>query len=349
MTAPHLFVGIDIAAKTFTASLCFPDRDPSKPASYDQSSIGYRKLHALLAKTAIAPADTLIVLEATGTYWVTLATTMHALGYRLWVVNPALIVAHAKGSPRRDKDDEQDAKLIAGYGRDKVREVRDWTPPPQVYHELRQRLLARDSLLAMRVEVKNQLHALAQLPVQIASVREHLEQVIAELNVQVAALEKELKQVVRNDAWAQSAQHLMSITGVGLVTACWVLVATMNFTACESAEAAVHYAGLAPLKHESGTSVRGRRSLDGAGHGRLRRALYMATLSGVQHNAMLKTFYERLREKGKGVKVARCACARKLMHLCYAVVKKGCDFDPSYQKLPSSRWQGQELEVQIAA
>jgi predicted nucleic acid-binding protein len=46
---------------------------------------------------------------------------------------------------------------------------------------------------------------------------------------------------------------------------------------------------------------------------------------------MIRVFYQRLRDKGKPIKVARCAAARKLLHLAWAVVTKEQDFDPAYQ------------------
>jgi hypothetical protein len=58
--------------------------------------------------------------------------------------------------------------------------------------------------------------------------------------------------------------------------------------------------------------------------------LYLATLSGVRDNPVIKQFYERLRAAGKPAKVARCAAARKLLHIAWAVVTKGQDFDPMY-------------------
>jgi len=56
----------------------------------------------------------------------------------------------------------------------------------------------------------------------------------------------------------------------------------------------------------------------------------MATLSAARHNPVIKTFYTRLRAGGKPEKVARCAAARKLLHIAWAVVKKDQPFDPNY-------------------
>ena len=67
-----------------------------------------------------------------------------------------------------------------------------------------------------------------------------------------------------------------------------------------------------------------------AGNRHLRRALYLATFSAVRYNPLIKAFYDRLRAAGKPPKVARCAAARKLLHLAYAVVTKRQLFDPAY-------------------
>ena len=67
-----------------------------------------------------------------------------------------------------------------------------------------------------------------------------------------------------------------------------------------------------------------------SGNGRLRTAFYLATLTATRLNPVLKPFSQRLREAGKPEKVARCAAARKLLHIAWAVVKKDQPFDPNY-------------------
>jgi transposase len=277
----------------------------------------------------VPPAATLVVLEATGSYWISLAVTLHQAGYAVSVVNPAHAHAFAHSLPRRAKTDALDAQLLAQFASE--RQPPRWTPPEQVYHELRQRLLVRDGLLTMRQQARNQRHALAQWPVHIAAALETLDAVIADLDDRIATLEDELATVLRDGAWAESAALLSTITGIGLVTSAWLLVATLNFSACASAEGAAAYAGLAPLAHQSGSSVRGRAAIGHGGHARLRTALYLATLTAARFNPVIRAQYERLRAAGKPAKVARCAAARKLLHLAYAVVTKKRAFDPAYR------------------
>jgi hypothetical protein len=51
----------------------------------------------------------------------------------------------------------------------------------------------------------------------------------------------------------------------------------------------------------------------------------------------VKAFYERLRAAGKPPKVARCAAARKLLHIAWAVVTKEQDFNPQHCERPALR------------
>jgi len=337
MTAPssaapsvQLHVGIDIAATSFVGVWTRDGRTYTRAQTFAQTPEGFAALQQHLSTTGVPPAQTRVVLEATSSYWVALAVALHTAGYQVCVINPAQARNFARSLPRRSKTDAIDAQMLAQFARERQPPI--WSPPPQVYHELRQRLVARDGLLEMRQQARNQRHALLQWPVVIASVCDHLDGVIADLDKRLAALDAEIAQVLTDGAWAESAALLASITGIGMVTSAWLLVGTLNFQGCASAEAAAAYVGLVPLAHESGSSVRGRSAIGHGGHGRLRTALYLATLTAARFNPLIKAHYDRLRAAGKPSKVARCAAARKLLHLAWAVVTKGQPFDPAYQR-----------------
>ena len=73
----RLFVGVDIAAATATVAWRLPGAPITRPITLEQTPSGFAQLHARLQATGIATIDTLVVLEATGSYWITLATTLH--------------------------------------------------------------------------------------------------------------------------------------------------------------------------------------------------------------------------------------------------------------------------------
>jgi len=263
---------------------------------------------------------------------VTLATTLAQAGFAVSIINPDQAHNVAKALLQRAKTDAIDARTLARLAR--MLQAAPWTPPPAIDAELQQRLAARErARVDLRQQVRTQLHALVQLPVVIPAVRARMEELIATFDAQSAAIEREIARVLPQDAaWAASAELLVSIAGVGLLTAAWLLVGTLNVTVGTGPEALSAYAGLAPHPKESGTSVRGRERIGRGGHKRLRTALYRATLAAARHNPVIKAFDDRLRAAGKPPKVARCAAARKLLHLAWAVVTKGCAFDPAYSQ-----------------
>jgi transposase len=176
-TAYRLYVGVDIAADTFTASWFTPGGTPAAPLTCDQTPTGYAALQQRLQAITASPPETLVALEATGNYWVALAVALHEAGYRVAVVNPRQAHHFAKAQLRRAKTDAPDARDLAQFAA--ALHPAPWAPPPAVYHEARQRLVARDALLAMRTQARNQRHALLQWPVVIAAVRQHLDELIA--------------------------------------------------------------------------------------------------------------------------------------------------------------------------
>lgn len=274
-----------------------------------------------------------------------MALALTQAGFATSVVNPAQVHYFAKAQLKRAKSDKLDAQTLAQFAQALL--PKTWTPPPQFYYELRQRLSQRDQLLKLLGQVDNQLHALSVSPVIIESVQLQLQSLHQTLSAQIKQMEQELAGLIQIDLeavlspdqpqltpdqeWQKSIALLRTIPGIGPLTACWLVLATLNFTTCGSVEALVHYVGLAPLERTSGSSVRGRSQIGHSGHARLRTLLFLATLTAARFNPVIKTFWHRLRvEKNKPVKVARCACARKLLDLAFAIVKSGKPFKGDY-------------------
>jgi transposase len=134
------FVGVDIAA-SFAAIWTTDGRMQPKAVTFSQSASGFAAFQQQLQVTRGAPAQTLLVLEATGSYWIALAVTLHEAGYAVAVLNPAQLHNYAQSLPRRGKTDALDAQVFMRFAAE--RKPAPWTPPPAVYHELRQRLVAR--------------------------------------------------------------------------------------------------------------------------------------------------------------------------------------------------------------
>jgi transposase len=165
----ELFVGIDIAATTAAVSTQRPGAKASRSFTIDQTPKSYRRLVNKLQATGNAPSCILVVMEATGSYWISLATRLVHEGFRVSVINPAQAHHFAKALLKRAKTDAIDAQILAQLAM--VLQPEPWIPPPPIYYELQQRLAQRDDLLNLRQQVRNQLHALEQHPAVITQVR----------------------------------------------------------------------------------------------------------------------------------------------------------------------------------
>lgn len=61
----------------------------------------------------VEPAAVLVVMEATGSYWVALATALYHAGFAVSVINPAQAHYFAKAQLRRAKNNALDAEMLA--------------------------------------------------------------------------------------------------------------------------------------------------------------------------------------------------------------------------------------------
>jgi transposase len=113
---------------------------------------------------------------------------------------------------------------------------------------------------------------------------------------------------------------LQSVRGVGPILS-QTLVAAVPELGKVSKRQVAALIGVAPINRDSG-KMRGSRTTWG-GRSQVRAILYMATLSAVRSNPLLRAFYKRLRASGKKNLVALVACMRKLLVILNAIIKHG--------------------------
>jgi transposase len=85
-----------------------------------------------------------------------------------------------------------------------------------------------------------------------------------------------------------------------------------------------------PSHHQSGTSVKHKTKISKMGKAVVRGELHMPALNAMRTNPILRTFAQRLRADGRPEAVIICAVVRKLIHICYGVLKHKKPFDPNY-------------------
>jgi transposase len=121
---------------------------------------------------------------------------------------------------------------------------------------------------------------------------------------------------------------LTTIDGIGPNTAAFVIAEVGDPAHLRSASALAAYVGAVPGLKQSGKRNPTRAALTPIGNARLRRALWMPTLTAVRFNPWLRAHYQRLRARGKLPKVALIACMHKLLFAIYSVAKHRKPFVP---------------------
>jgi len=284
---------------------------------------GQNTLVSWLEDRGLGPEKTCVCMEASGDFEKALANRLYEEGYRVSVVNPRRIKGYASSQLQRTKTDSADAALIARFGQRE--DPRPWEPPSPAKSRLQELTRARQALQKEKTRTQNRLDEADDEVVRGAH-----RGLLDEIERQIENLEEEIEEHVEEDPKLRDRCSLLdTIPGIGLQTAAIIVSELGSPERFESARQAAAYAGLVPRHRESGTSVRGNPRMSKVGNGRLRRAMYFPAMTALRFNSAVKAFGDRLKERGKETMVVIGAAMRKLLHICYGVLKSGRPFDPS--------------------
>jgi len=316
-----MILGIDVGKSKLAVAVLRGDKFRTKMIRNDQT--GFNTLWSWLERFDSLPGH--VCLEATGSYGEDVATFLYDKGLTVSIVNPARIKGFAQSEGLRTKTDKVDARLIASFCQSKKDKLQQWKPDPLEYRQLRDMTRRLEALKAMRIQEENRLDGNLS-DVVVANLTEH----IGYLEKQIQKLEKKIKDHIdRHPGLRQQSDLLKTIPGVAETTSA-NLISELRFDQFSTARQVAAYAGLTPSDKESGTSVKGRPRLSKIGSRRLRKALFMPAMAAIRYNPILSEFANRLKLKGKAMKVIISAVMRKIIHIAFGVLRSGRPFDPNY-------------------
>lgn len=237
------------------------------------------------------------------------------------MVNPAQVRNYAKSLGRRTKTDKRDSLVLAHYGATQA--PRLWQLEPEEVRTLKA-FIARIHAIEKDIQrEKNRLEK-AEIGQVSGAILTSIQTVLGQLGKEKARLEALIDQHIdQHPRLKRDRQLLESIPGVGPVISRYMMavIHVIHSRSFDSASQCAAYIGVVPVQHESGTSVHGRPRLSKAGDAKLRAKLYMAAVACIQHNPDIKRQYERLLKNGKTKMSALGAAMRKLVHICFGVLK----------------------------
>jgi transposase len=311
MTTPGRFIGIDVAKRQLEVS--------ERPSGVQWSTANEAGgLTGLVERLRAGGAIALIVVEATGGYEMAVVGALTAAAQPVGVVNARQVRDFARAVGKLAKTDAIDAAVLAHFAEAVRPEVR------ALPEELTQTL---QSWLARRRQLREMLQAEEQrLAVAGRGLRPPIQQHVEWLRRQLRDLDGELQGLLRaSPIWREQENLLRTVPGVGPVLATTLLADLPELGRLNRRQIAA-LVGVAPLNRDRGPH-RGLRHIWG-GRAQIRTVLYMATVSAVRCNPVVRTFFERLCAAGKPKKVALTACMRKLLTILNAMIHTRTRWQP---------------------
>ena len=296
-------VGIDIGKSTLDIYIL----ELEKHWQEENSTKGIKRLLRTLSRYHL----TRVLVEATGGYERSLVEACAEKALPVIIAQPIQVRQFARAQGQMAKTDKIDARLIAQFGAvmkpeirpvpsKKVRYIRDLLSRKRQLNETRTQELNREQK-APHILKASHKRALKFLDKEIAWVTGKLEKAVSEVT-----------------EWQHRHHILTSAPGIGDGVA-YTLLGELPELGQLSHRQISALRGLAPFNRDSG-QMRGKRRIKG-GRAPIRTMLYMAMLSAIQHNKVMRDFYQHLVAQGKHKKVAITACMRKMMTILNAMVR----------------------------
>jgi transposase len=284
--------------------------------------------------------DDQVALESTFNTWA-LVDLLRSKAGRVVVSNPMKTKAIASAKVKTDKvDAEVLARLLAS---DFLAEV--WVPDHQL-RALRRQVAQRASLVQQQTRLRNRIHAILNrnlldcpytdlfgkagqgwlaeqaLPTEERSQVESALRLLTAVRSELEALERPLAQVAASDV---GVRHLLTIPGIGLVTALAIVAVVGDVSRFPRPNQLVGYLGLDPRVRQSGDQPPRTGHISRQGQAHARAMLIEAAHSAVRAHGPLHAFYERIKSR-RGSRIALVAVARKLAVLAWHLLSHDTDY-----------------------
>lgn len=302
-----VFVGIDVSKDTLDVAI-----HEGGKGTFPHTEEGFRGIAAFIVP--FHPA--LVITEATGGYEFRVVEYLATHEIPVAVVNPRQVRDFAKATGKLAKTDRIDAAVIAHFGQ-------SVKPEPRALKDTQAQKL--DALISRRRQLVEMMTAERnRLAVARSWVEDDIRATIAWLTQSVEKINKEIDNLIKKSPlWRERDQLLRTAKGVGSVVSSSLLCDLPELGSLNRRKIAA-LVGVAPFARDSG-KYRGQRTIWG-GRASIRSILYMATISAIRFNPLIKPLYERLIHRGKVRKVAIVACMRKLLTILNAMVRTNTPF-----------------------
>lgn len=327
------FIGLDIAAADFTASIYqSPELPVITKETIKNNQDGFNMLSLWLKEHNISQTNSIICMEATGVYSEAIAQYLAAKGFNVCVEPPLKVKRAFK--PIGHKTDALDSKQIAEYAFRYIDELNPWKPRDEILEKIRQLLAARERFTKQSVALQNAMQSYERNVVKVPLILKAHQQTLDQLKRHIADIDKELDKLMRqNPTLFQNTNILKSIPGFGMLLACNLTAITGNFEDRTSYKRLAAFIGVVPYKHESGSSIYKRPRIRPFGPQFTRKLLRLAAQSVATHDKHFRQYYLRKLAEGKAKALVLNNIANKLLKVACAMIQSNTSYIKEHRSI----------------
>jgi len=328
-----LFIGIDFSKSKFDVTVLKSiDQQDCAQAIFLNEQQGFNDLLKWLSKQSdVSKQDWLFCGEHTGLYSRGLAEFLVKKNLFVWLENPLQI--KCSWGIKRTKNDRIDSLEIARYAfrfQDKAVACK---PMNKDIESIRMLLAYRGRLVKNKVSLEvaaKETRRVINRDSVSRFVYENSQRDIERIKKEIEQIEFKMQEIIMAGDLKQNYQLVVSIKGVGPITAITLIVHTDNFTAFDTARQLACYSGVVPFEKSSGTSIKGGNHVSHLANKDIKVLLTQCARSAVQYDKELSAYYTRKIAQGKKHLVIINNVRNKLIHRIFAVVTNKIPYRENY-------------------
>lgn len=304
MNRKQFFMGIDVSKPYFDAAL-LPVENHQKlevqAMRFDNSPQGMKSFGKWLKFHGVSyDHNSIAVIENTGIYHRLLWKYCSDANLPLHIGN----AAHIKWSfgIARGKNDVIDSKRLCQYAFKEADTLKAAPLLDPRLLQLKDLMTSRNKLLSQLNSIKRHLGELKTSNGKLAQalIEKSHKQAVTGLMSSIKTIEALIKKIVQEDAAMKSNYELLvTVPGVGHLTAVYMICCTNNFISKISGKQLACYAGVVPFEHSSGISVKGKSRVHKMANKELKCMLHLCALSAIQRYPEFQNYYQRKKDEGK--------------------------------------------------
>lgn len=318
------FVGIDISKLKFDIVLINDqNKEYSQHQMFENSFKGVKRMLKWLVSMQVNLTETVFCMEHTGIYSQVVAEWLIQKSCMVWVEMPVVIIRSM--GLQRGKNDKVDARKIALYAYKNREDIKSWVPPRKEIVQIKDLIVLRERLLKSMKSLSMPIGELKQMSQDKRSkyIKAHCRSSLTAFKKDIKNVELEIESIISSDNKLSKLYWLLiSIPGIGKVTAWYLITVTNEFTLFKSAKQLACHVGVVPFDHQSGSSIHGKSRVSRMANKRLKTLLHLGALSLIKKDSEFKIYYDRKINEGKNKMLVINAIRNKMVHRVIAVVNR---------------------------